>query len=332
MEQMIRLLHPWLVFIAVLIISIIAVMRYFLYKPIQLRYSLVSALVGADSINISMAHKRVPFLLRFLMLLLLAVVLGRPQQVNVHSKVHVEGIDIMLVLDASGSMQCFDDVADPKPRFDIAKQEAMRFIQKRPDDPIGLVLFGQYAVSRCPLTLDKNIIHDIIEPLKLGMINPDGTVLCTAICMAAKRLKNSKSKSKIMIVLTDGEPTAELDIEPRKAIELVKKLGIKVYTIGIGGEHGGLVQDPFFGIRPMGFKLNKKLLEAIAHHTGGKFFLAKNATDMKNIYDTIDTLEKTEYEVPLFTQYKELIDYFGILILVLLVAEIIATSLIWFCL
>jgi Ca-activated chloride channel homolog len=250
--------------------------------------------------------------------------------VNVQSKIHAEGIDIMMVLDASGSMQCFDDVHDQRMRFEVAKKEAIRFIDKRENDPIGLVIFGKDALSRCPLTLDKTIVKTIINELNLGDINPDGTVLSIAMSMAAKRLKDSKAKSKIMIVLTDGEPTPGIDIEPQIAVDLAKKLGIKIYTIGIGDEHGGLWKDPLFGVRSMGFKLNTKLLHAIAVQTGGKFFLAKKPDELKHIYDIIDSLEKTDYEMPIFTHYTDLVLPMLFIILAFLCMELMATSFIWF--
>lgn len=135
-----------------------------------------------------------------------------------------------------------------------------------------------------------------------------------------------------MIVLTDGEPTPGLDINHEDAIALAKKCGIKIYTIGIGGEHGGLWHDPLFGIRPMGFRLNKALLEYFARQTGGKFYMAQHPDDLKTIYEEIDRLEKTQREEPIYTQYVELIAPLCMLIVLCLLAELIATTFIWFCL
>lgn len=328
-EYFFRFANPWLVFVGLVAVMIFGIIRYFFTKPVILNYSLTSSL-KKEGYELNRLFEHVPYIIRLLTLIVLALLLGQPQFVNVKSKRHVDGIDIMMVLDVSGSMQCFDDLRDRRKRFEVAKEEAIRFIKKRDDDQIGLVLFGKDVISRCPLTLDKNILQEILEKLELGTIDPDGTVLCMAISMAAKRLKDSKAKSKIMIVLTDGEPTPGLDVKPEIAIALAKKLGIKIYTIGVGGEHGGLWHDPIFGIRQMGFKLNKELLNALAHHTDGNFFLAQKPDDMKKIYDTIDSLEKSEYEVPIFTHYTELVIPFIIFALMLFFLELILTSFVWF--
>lgn len=330
MDYFFRFAHPWVAIISIITIVIIAFIRYKFHRPILYRYSLTSELKKSNY-SISRAHHHIPFLLKLLALLSLGLLVARPQLVNVHSKVHVEGHDIMLVLDASGSMQCFDDIQDQRPRFTVAKQEAIRFIEKRDNDQIGLVIFGRDAVSRCPLTLDKKILKSIIEDLNLGDdINPDGTVLSIAISMAANRLKKSKAKNKLLIVLTDGEPTPGIDIQPTIAIDLAKKLGIKIYTIGVGGEHGGLWHDPLFGIRSMGFKMNKQLLEIMAQQTGGQFFAAQNPDDIARIYDTIDTLEKTEIETNVFSNYYDLVFPFIMAIILLLLSELMLTTFVWF--
>ncbi|MEX0940443.1 MAG: VWA domain-containing protein [Candidatus Babeliales bacterium] len=321
--------HPWIAIGGIFFVIFLALIRWFWYKPIMLSYSLTSALKKTEQ-KTSIIFKVVPFLLRAALLYSLVLFLARPQLVNVKSKVQTEGIDIMMVLDASGSMQCFDDVRDRRSRFEVAKKEAISFIEQRENDQIGLVIFGKDAISRCPLTLDKHILTEIIDKLELGMIDPDGTVLSIAICMAAKRLKNAKAKSKVMIVLTDGEPTLGLDLQPQLAINLVKKLGIKVYTIGIGNEQGGFWHDPLFGIRPMGFRLNTALLQEIAGNTGGQFYLAEKPEDMKRIYNTINQLEKTEYEAPIFTQYTDLVLPFALMALGIFLIELLVTSFVWF--
>jgi len=143
------------------------------------------------------------------------------------------------------------------------------------------VIFAKDAVSRIPLTLDKKIINNLIGSLYIGILDPDGTVLSTAIITAANRLKKSDAKSKIMIVLTDGAPS-ETDVDPALAIELAQKLGIKIYTVGIGSDDDQLIMHPVLGMiaKP---RINKALLTKIAHQTGGKFFLARNSKDMRTI-------------------------------------------------
>ena len=324
-----RFAHPWIAIFLISTLLILLWLRKWIHKPIRYKYSLVGAYRAARGSNNQYVF-RIPVILRFIILCLLALLIARPQLVDVKSKINVKGIDIMLILDVSGSMQCFDDIKDQRSRFTVAKEEAIRFIEKRENDPIGLILFGKDAISRCPLTLDTNILNEIMQNLQIGTIDPDGTVLSTAIAMGVQRLRKSKAKSKIMIVLTDGEPTPGLDIEPDKAINLAKKFGIKVYTIGIGGEHGGLWKDPLFGITAMGFPINKKLLLYIAQETGGNFFHAKSPEEVKRIYDIIDSLEKTEYETTIFSNYYDLIVQGVLLVFGLLLFEKILTTFVWF--
>jgi len=255
---------------------------------------------------------------------------GRPQLVDSRSVVPVKGIDIVLVLDVSGSMQFQDYDDDQRSRFDVAKAEAERFIQKRVHDSLGLVLFGKDALSRCPITADKLLLQEIVRDLKLGIIDPDGTMLITGIVTAANRLKNSKAKSKIMIVLTDGEPS-EGDISPSVGIDVAKKLGIKIYTVGIGSEESHVFMHPLYGLveKP---KVNKELLTKIAHETGGSYFMAHNAKDMRKIYDTIDLLEKTEHDVPIFSLYYDIVIPCVGIVLFLVLCKLILSTFIWFAL
>lgn len=330
MEYSFRFAHPFLLGGLILGIIIYACLRWFFYKPNYYKYPLAQTL-QQHGYSPSSLFKIIPFILRLVSLLILACLVARPQWVDVKSKVYVEGIDIMLALDASGSMQCFDDLKDQRTRFDVAKQEAIHFIEKRPNDQIGLVLFGKDVISRCPLTLDKAILKNIITDLKLGDIDPDGTVLSMALAMAARRLQQSKAKSKIIIILTDGEPTPGLDIDPKNALEIAKKLGIKIYTIGIGGQHGGLIKDPLFGVRSLGLKLNAGLLKMIAQETGGHYFEAHKPDDVRRIYDTIDVLEKTEHQTELFTHFFDSVTPAVCIASLLLCAELIASLLVWFC-
>lgn len=266
--------------------------------------------------------------LRIIVLVLLAFCCARPQLVDVSSQVTVDGIDIVLTLDASGSMQFADYAADKQTRFDVAKEEAIRFVSKRHNDAIGLVIFGNDALSRIPVTHDKKMLTTMINDLNLGDIDPNGTKLATALLSAANRLKRSTSKSKVIILLTDGEPS-EGDIDPQKAIAVVKQLGIKVYTIGIGSEQQDYFIHPLYGMiaKP---QVNKKLLDYIADQTGGKSFMAHNADDMRAIYNTIDQLEKTEHEVPIFSNYRDLFWYCSWTLLALICIEPILLTFMWF--
>jgi Ca-activated chloride channel family protein len=304
-------------------------LRKKLYKTPLYRYSLVTTLKQNNAL-VSHPHRIIIYSIRLLTLCVLAIVISKLQLVDSRSKVPVQGIDIVLVLDVSGSMQFQDYADDSRSRFDVAKAEAIHFIEKRDHDALGLVLFGKDTLSRCPITSDKQLLKQVVEELKLGVIDSDGTMLITGMVTAANRLKHSYSQSKVMIVLTDGEPS-EGDMDPSIGIDIAKKLGIKIYTVGIGSEEEVVFMHPLYGLvaKP---KVNKKLLTKIARETGGQYFMAHSAADMRRIYDTIDSLEKTEHEVPLFSVYYDMINPFVIIILALLFIELLLSTFVWFAL
>jgi Ca-activated chloride channel family protein len=301
--------------------------RLYLVKQPIYRYTLSNtlALHGLRSSNL---YKYVLNALRCIALAMLALLIGKPQLVDVQSQINAEGIDIALVLDLSGSMQ-YPDFDNNRTRFDVEKSEAIRFINKRENDAIGLIIFAQDAMSRAPLTLDKKLLVDIVNELKIGIINPDGTKLSTAIVTAANRLKHSKGTSKIMIVLTDGEPSED-DLDPSVALEVAKKFGIKIYTVGIGSKDTKLVRDFWGNIHKIG--VNKELLQKLARETGGQFFMASDTQDMRSIYDTIDQLEKNEFEMPIFTRYYDIFIPFVAIVLGLILLELLLSTWVWFSL
>lgn len=308
------------VLLPVFILAVIYRLRFYRYP----RYVFpLSSFFATSGFSGRFSYRRyVLFALRVSTLLLLLIFSARPQWVDERSTVNVNGVDIVIALDVSGSMQCFDDLKDQQRRIDVAKKEAIRFVDMRSSDPIGLVLFGAEAISRCPLTLDKQILKDMIARVELGVINQNGTALGTGLSVALNRLRNSKAKSRIVVLLTDGCPSREIDmIDPVHAIELAKQLGIKVYTVGIGSEKGGYVHFAGFGVQQIQDSINVELLEKIAKETGGQFFRAKNPKDMRTIYDKIDQLEKTEIETSLFHNYYEAFLQFIWLVFVLIALE-----------
>ncbi|HLW72628.1 MAG TPA: VWA domain-containing protein [Candidatus Babeliales bacterium] len=325
----VRCTHPWYSIILIAVIVAAVFVRMLLRKTVVYRYSLGQVLKknGAAASHI---YKKVFYCLRLLTLLLLALIIAKPQIVDSRSKIPVQGIDIVVVLDVSGSMQFRDYDDDQRSRFDVAKAEAIRFIEKRHSDALGLVLFGKDTVSRCPITFDKELLQKVVEELKLGVIDSDGTMLVTGIVTAANRLKHSQSKSKVMIVLTDGEPS-EGDMDPSVGIDVAQKLGIKIYTVGIGSEQEQMFMHPLYGVvaKP---KVNKELLTKIASQTGGHYFLARNAADMRRIYDTIDALEKTDHEVPMFSLYYDLLVPFVAVIMGIVFFELLFSTYVWFSL
>jgi len=325
LEYFLRFAHVSWLYVLVPVVIIITILRLKWAKRVFYRYSLGNKL-KKNKFASKHLHKKIFFLIRFLCLLTLALLIAKPQLVDPRSKALIEGIDMMLVLDMSGSMNLMD--FEKKSRFEVAKKEALRFIEKREHDPIGMVIFGADAVSRCPMTLDKTILRSIIKELKIGTVNPQGTVLSLATMTAANRLKDSKSKNKVIILLTDGEPTRK-DESPKMAIDIAKKLGAKIYTVGIGSDKQQYARD-FWGRVVRMPKVNSKLLKRMAKETGGKFFMAKNPKDMRRIYETIDTLEKTEYETEIYSKYFDIFMPFVWALFIILLFELFFALFIWF--
>lgn len=306
----------------------VAIVYHWLYCPsIVFRYSLGTQLI-TDKKDSRHPYAKLFYLQRIFVFILLALLAGKPQLVDSRSNIIVEGIDIILTLDASGSMQLQDYSDDERSRFDIAKDEAVRFLQKRPNDAIGLVLFAKVALCRCPLTMDKKILTDLIQHLSIGDVDPEATMISIALITAVNRLKSSVAQSKVIILLTDGEPTPG-DVDARAAIEIAKKFGIKIYTVGIGSEQDETTFHPVFGLiqKP---KVNAPLLKDIARQTGGIFFMAHNDRDMRSIYDTIDQLERTKHESPLYSRYVDIYGWFVLLVLLLVLGEQLLAATVWF--
>lgn len=305
--------------------------RYLWHNPNFYRYPLATYL-KENGAQASSFYVRFFYWIRCVSLIGMILLIGKPQWVDSKSKIMVEGVDIVLTMDVSESMKCFDDLHDRRSRWEVAKSEALRFIDKRENDAIGLVIFGRYAIARCPLTHDKRVLKSIIEQLEIGMPSqdmPQGTMLSQSIITAARRLQKSKAKSKIVVLLTDGTPTPG-DLSAKDAIDIAQKMNIKIYTIGVGGDQGGYMQDPIFGARIVSAPLNKELLQKIAQETGGKCFEAKKPKDLKTIYDTIDSLEKVSYETEVYNKYH---DYFlPILwcIMLFVLFELCMATFVWF--
>ena len=244
--------------------------------------------------------------LRFSTLVLLTLAIGRPQWVDVHSKVSVDGVDIMLALDVSGSMQLFDDPRNPKWRIHVARDEAARFVERRENDAIGVVVFGADALTLLPLTHDKKLLIQTIKSLEIDkIIGSDGTYLATGISSALNRLRLSSAKSKIIVLLTDGSPSPDESISVEQAVNLAKEMGVKIYCIGVGDPANSFafVGNGIARISDAG--VNDKLLWQIAEGTGGKYYRARNLNELEKVYTTIDQLERDERDVEQCHNYQE---------------------------
>ena len=249
--------------------------------------------------------------------------LARPQWGEEKRKVERKGVDLIFLLDTSLSMLAED--FKPENRLAVAKQEAEKFIRGRSNDRMGLVVFARDAFTQCPLTLDYDILVNLLNQIQIGMI-PDGTAIGMGIATAVNRLRDSDAKSKIIILITDGENNAG-KIDPVTAAELARTFKIKVYTIGVG--RGGLVpfpvNDPLFGKRYVQAKVNidEFTLKRIADITGGVFFRARDTQALSEIYSRINGLEKTELKVKEYQNFDEIFPLFLVPALLILAVEIL---------
>lgn len=258
------------------------------------------------------------FALRMIAISLLILAFARPQSTLKRQNVSIEGIDIVLGLDISGSMLAQDLKPD---RLEAAKNVSLDFFKGRPNDRIGLVVFAGEAFTQCPLTTDHIIMEEMLDDIKSGMIQ-DGTAIGDGLAIAINRLKESQAISKVIILLTDGQNNAG-SIAPLSAAEIAKIYGIRIYTIGVGtmGYAPYPVQTPF-GIQyqNMEVKIDEDLLKKVANMTDGKYFRATDNTSLKNVYQEIDQLEKSKIDVTEFRKKKE--EYLGLAIFALLLLAI----------
>jgi len=243
------------------------------------------------------------FVTRLLALTLLIIALARPQTNLNRQSVSVEGIDLVIALDISGSMLA----QDLRPnRLDAAKDVAMEFIDGRPNDRIGLVIFSGESFTQCPITTDHAVLKNLFMEIKSGMID-DGTALGDGLALAVSRLKDSKAVSKVIILLTDGVNNMG-SVDPLSAAEIAKLFGIRVYTVGIGtmGYAPYPVQTPFgIQLQRMKVEIDEQLLVKISSMTDGKYFRAQNTSKLRQIYKEIDKMEKTRIDVTEFRKKKE---------------------------
>lgn len=294
----------WLLLLAILP----AMLLYQYYSKRQhiepITFSSLNSIKGLSSWK-EKALKWIP-ILRYVALASLIIALARPQKTLTEEVVKAEGIDIILAIDLSSSMLARD--FDPD-RLTVSKEVAARFVDKRVHDRIGLVVFAGDSFTQTPLTTDHNILKDFLANLECGMLD-DGTAIGMGLATAANRLKDSKSKSKVIILLTDGVNNSGY-IKPLTAAEIAKEYDMRVYTIGVGST--GAALSPInrqnngkfiFGMSKV--NIDEKLLAEISEMTGGKYYRATDEAKLEQIYSQIDLLEKTEMEVNVFKRYKDI--------------------------
>jgi Ca-activated chloride channel family protein len=270
----------------------------------------------------------IPKIMRYIALGLLITALARPQLSLKEEEVNAEGIDIILAIDLSSSMLAQDFQPD---RLSVSKKVAIEFVNKRTYDRIGLVVFAGESYTQVPLTTDHTIVKSFLNDLEVGRLK-DGTAIGMGLASAVNRLKDSESKSKVVILLTDGVNNAGY-VKPLTAAEIAQEFDVKVYTIGVGSE--GSARSPVnkrsdgryvFGMARV--EIDEDLLQEISSMTGGRYYRALDSESLQRIYQEIDTLEKTEIEVNVFKRYSDEFRFLVIGALFILLLEFIISKLI----
>jgi len=274
---------------------------------------------GLGSWKSSLRH--LPFVCRLCCLSFIIVALAKPQTMNDEQHAEGEGVDIVLCIDVSGSMTAQDFQPN---RLEAAKNVAIDFVNKRLTDRIGIVIFSGESFTQCPLTTDHNVLVSAIKNIRNGLLE-DGTAIGSGLGTSVDRLRESKSKTKIVVLLTDGENNGGL-IDPKTAKEIAKSFNVRVYTIGVGSE--GFAPQPVN--TPLGIvmqtekvSIDEKLLNEIAIETGGKYFRARDNESLAGIYRNIDGLEKSKIEIVNTIRYQDKFYPFVIAAIFFLLLEII---------
>jgi Ca-activated chloride channel homolog len=295
-------------------------------KKGALRYSLLPLVTGIEGSYRILFRNIVPFL-RIAAVALLVLALARPQSGVMSEEVSSNGVDIMLIVDVSATMRAED--FKPDNRLEVSKKVIEKFINGRKNDRIGLVAFAAEAFTLCPLTLDYDLLVNALHGLNFNTVDENRTAIGTALATAMNRLRESKAKSKIIILLTDGDNNAG-ELDPITAAKAAAALNIKIYAVGVGKE--GMVpypvDNPIFGrvYQNMQSTMNEGALMSIAAEANGKFFRAKDPKALEDIYQQIDKMEKTEVKAQVYTTYSELFAYFVIFAALFLMAEIILSN------
>jgi len=264
---------------------------YYIKKKFKISYKIsTKKLIGKFPETIkSKIFKTLPFLW-ILSMVLMVLTLAEPTKKREYEEFITYGVDIILTLDCSGSMLSED--FKPKNRLNVAKEVVKEFIEGRRNDRIGLVVFSADAITQCPLTTDYNVLLSLLEKVDVGVIE-DGTAIGNALSLSVARLKNSKAKSKVIILLTDGQNNRG-EVSPLTAMEIAKTYGIKVYTVGVGTKGFAMMpyEDPIFGKRYVQVPVNidEELLQKISQETGAKYFRATDPEKLKEIYKNIDQM------------------------------------------
>lgn len=311
--------QPW--FFSLLVLIPVLIIWYVVKMNRRLGSIMVSDNSASGLSTWKTGGRHFVFVLRILAIVLFIIALARPQTKYEEQNAEGEGVDIVLCIDVSGSMTAQDLLPN---RLEAAKKVAIDFVNKRVADRIAVVIFSGESFTQCPLTTEHGVIISALQNIRNGLLE-DGTAIGSGLGTGVDRLRNSKSKSKVIILLTDGENNGGL-IDPQTAKEIAKAFSIKVYTIGVGTD--GYAPQPVN--TPMGIvmqnarvSIDEKLLKNIAEETGGKYFRAKDTEGLTGIYTEINNLERSKVEISTLTRYTEKFFPFIMAALLLLFLEVI---------
>ena len=332
--------YPWLL---TLLLPVAAVSIYYCFFKPQ------SGVVVPETAHFSAEKKfwrwktaPVAAIMTVAALLLLTVALARPRIGDEKFTVRSKGIDMIMVLDLSGSMQAVDvpenitsqtaleqalKSGKLKTRLEAAKSELAKFIKNRPNDRIGLIGFAEFGYNFSPPTLDHSWLTATLEPLEPGCIG-DATGIASPVASAIRRLDKSTAPRRVMVLFTDGKNNVSHRLTPLATAELAKEKNILIYTVGIGGNNAFMLQDDLFGKRYVRYpgEFDEKLLQDMANITGGKYFRATDEQAMNDVMQEINALEKTNFEQPRYIEYREYAPILTAIALVLLMLALISKN------
>ena len=332
--------YPWL--LTLLLPVILLSIYYCFFKPQPGLLAAETAGFAAGKKFWSWKTAPVAAIMTVTALILLTIALARPRLGNEKFIVRSKGIDMIMVLDLSGSMQAVDvpqsitrsaeleqalKSGKLKTRLESAKSELTKFIQNRPNDRIGLIGFAEFGYNFSPPTLDHNWLIAALQPLEPGIIG-DATGIAGATASAIRRLDKSTAPRRVMVLFTDGKNNVNHRLTPLATAELAKEKNILIYTVGIGGDNAFILQNDIFGKRYVRYpgEFDEKLLQDMANATGGKYFRANDEEALNEVMQEINTLEKTNIEQPRYIEYQEYAPLLAAIALILLILSVISKN------
>jgi Ca-activated chloride channel family protein len=298
----------WYLLLGLLFLPYVWYFQVYIKKTFKIKYSNIEPILKSVKKDSGFSLKKIVATINTVVLGLLLISAAGPKKGLVSKEETQKVVDIMLCLDTSTSMYALD--FNPKNRFEVARDAAKDFVKLRKNDRVGIVVFSGVAAMMCPLTVDKDTVLRVLDNTNIGIIKVDGTAIGSAIMTCIARMKDVPSKTKIIVLLTDGRNNLG-EIDPITAAKAAQALDIKIYTIGCGDVKGKslyIIDDPFWGKRPVYLEqdLDEPTLIQIADITGGKYFNVKTKEKMFEVFREIDKLEKTEVKVSEYKEYKYL--------------------------